>query len=125
MMTDGSRELAALEACMWALVPLDHAARHRLLDYLAQRLAATPTPPEPPPFRRVELWYPGVPGNPLGIEVDLVHVRAARSIRVGYDFGRDGFTITAPSDPGDDDDVTWAEVAFVPAWHEAEGGEPR
>lgn len=127
----GDRELAALESCLWALTPLDVDARKRLLGYLEQRLQAAPTPAEPPPFRRVEIWYPGVDGNPLGIEVDLVHVRAARSIRVGYDFGRDGFTITAPNDPGDgehnDDDVTWAEVAFVPAWHEvdeAEGGEP-
>jgi hypothetical protein len=123
----GDREVAALESCMWALLPLGLAERKRLLEYLEQRLQAAPVPPEPPPFRRVELWYPGVPGNPLGIEVDLVHVRAARSIRVCYDFRRDGFTITAQADTGDaefdaetEGNTPWLEVAFVPAWHDDE-----
>lgn len=69
----------------------------------------------------VDLWYPGVGSNAQHIEVGLVAVRAADSIRIHYDFGRDGFVIEqasrfewAADDPVRDPD--WQEVAFVKAW---------
>ena len=76
--------------------------------------------------RRIDLWYPGVSGEGSvdAVEVELVHVRAARSIRVTYDFDRDGFVISAQADPGDgetsavEEDLSWVEKAFVPAWEE-------
>jgi len=122
-------ELDALERCLHALLPLDADARVRLIGYLGQRLPSLPVmPPEArETWRRVDLWYPNVKGNPLGLEIELQHTRAARSIRVGYDFGRDGFTITAQADPGDGEfdaeaetKTPWLEVAFVPAWHDPE-----
>lgn len=66
----------------------------------------------------VGLWYPRT--EPVkAIEVDLV--RAADSIRVEYDFERDGWVIKQASrfeweadDP--DCDPDWQEVAFVGAW---------
>lgn len=116
-------ERVAVEACLWALYSLDVATRVRVLDFLGERMRVAPTPPFPPPWRRVEMWYPNVAGNSVGIEVDLVSVRAARSIRIEYDFARDGYAITAQADPGDGefDEVAevstpWREVAFVSAW---------
>ncbi len=60
------------------------------------------------------------------IDVDLEDVRAARGIRVMYDFDRDGFVIGAQRDPGDPGpeggcihgDEHYFEVAFVPAWED-------
>lgn len=51
------------------------------------------------------------------IEVGLEHVRAADSIRISYDFDRDGYKIeqsrwTEDDVSGDD----WREVAFIPSW---------
>jgi hypothetical protein len=77
---------------------------------------------------RVTLWYPGVP--PVAgatttidaVEVQLVHVRAARDIRITYDFDRDGYVIAAQADPGEPGpeansvELPYVEVAFVPAW---------
>lgn len=69
----------------------------------------------------VDLWYPGVPGNAAHIEVGLVDVRAADSIRIHYDFDRDGYVIEQASrfewDESDEQcDPGWQEVAFVQAW---------
>jgi hypothetical protein len=72
----------------------------------------------------IELWYPRVAGNVTTIEVGLMDVRAADSIRISYDFDRDGYVIKQASrfswtseqvDAGDLDD-DWQEVAFIRAW---------
>jgi len=67
------------------------------------------------------LWYPGIEGNAEEIEIELEHVRAADSIRVSYDFDRDGWVIKQASTfswEADDKvcDSDWQEVAFVQAW---------
>lgn len=69
----------------------------------------------------LDLWYPRVPDRPKFIELGLVDVRAADSIRISYDFERDGWKIEQASkfswlvdDPVCDRD--WQEVAFVKAW---------
>lgn len=76
----------------------------------------------------VPLWYPRSykktdrrPGNPASVEVELVDVRAADSIRIEYDFDRDGYSIKQASTfewELDDDarDADWQEVAFIQAW---------
>lgn len=79
----------------------------------------------------VDLWYPNIkpdprapprtPDHPIAIEVGLMHVRAADSIRVEYDFDRDGYSIQQASkfhwDVDDKvQDQDWQEVAFVQAW---------
>lgn len=72
--------------------------------------------------RQIDLWYPTVEPNPKFVEVGLMDVRAADSIRISYDFERDGWKIEQAStfeweadDPklGDPD---WQEVAFIQAW---------
>ncbi|HMG11988.1 MAG TPA: hypothetical protein VK571_02345 [Gemmatimonadaceae bacterium] len=70
------------------------------------------------------LWYPRTQDpdrtldHPVRVEVDLICVRAARPIRIEYDFDRNGYVITAPFLPaGHNDDhdceFIWAEVSFV------------
>ncbi len=56
----------------------------------------------------VDLWSDVI----KEIEIGLEHVRAADSIRVRYDFDRDGYVILQSSADPDD----WQEVAFVQAW---------
>lgn len=58
-------------------------------------------------------------GQPNTIEIDLYDVRAADSIRIQYDFERDGYVILQASifEPEDDEmDEDWQEVAFIRAW---------
>jgi len=69
----------------------------------------------------VELNYPRLKGKATHVEIGLCDVRAADSIRVCYDFERDGWCIEQASkfswladDPVCDPD--WQEVAFVQAW---------
>lgn len=69
----------------------------------------------------VSLYYPRNEGQVKQVEIDLIDVRAADSIRVLYDFGRDGWSIQqasifqrGPEDTGMDSD--WQEVAFIKAW---------
>ena len=69
----------------------------------------------------LDLWHPLEPGCPSEVEVGLVdESRAADSIRLSYDFERDGWRILqasrfpGPVDATHGDD--WAEVAFVKAW---------
>lgn len=70
----------------------------------------------------VEIWYPGSDGQRVRfVEVGLLDVRAADSVRISYDFDRDGWKIEqarffdgAPI--GEVYDPGWAEVAFVRAW---------
>lgn len=78
----------------------------------------------------VDMWYPrlGVDGgqprefdHPVTVEVGLSDVRAADSIRIEYDFARDGYSIKQASVfqwEVDDEvcDADWQEVAFVQAW---------
>lgn len=74
-----------------------------------------------PGVTAVDLWYPDAQGEPTVVEIQLVHVRAARDIRVQYDFDRDGYVVSAPDTDGYDPyvdarDERYVEVAFVPAW---------
>lgn len=69
----------------------------------------------------VDVWYPDLQGNQKYVEVGLMHVRAADSIRISYDLGRDGWVIEQASVfEWDVDDAAcdprWQEVAFVQAW---------
>lgn len=55
------------------------------------------------------------------VEVGLSDVRAADSVRISYDFDRDGYRIEQASTfewDADDEicDPDWQEVAFVKAW---------
>jgi hypothetical protein len=74
----------------------------------------------------VDLMYPRSEGHVTEIEIGIEDVRAADSIRVSYDFARDGFSVKQASrfewDAGDEEcDADWQEVAFVPAWGREEG----
>lgn len=70
----------------------------------------------------VSLWYPRCDDNAKIIEIDLVDVRAADSIRIQYDFDRDGYAISQarrtemPVSTGEEQDQGWTEVAFIKAW---------
>lgn len=69
----------------------------------------------------VELWYPRTnDGRPDTVEIGLTDVRAADSIRVSYDFDRDGWVIwQATRFSWEADEVPsdcWVEVSFVQAW---------
>jgi hypothetical protein len=74
---------------------------------------------------RVDLWYPPNHGiTEQFVTIGLSHVRAADSIKVRYDFERDGWVVQMDktkymgsfSDVLIEDD----EVAFVPSWNEDE-----
>lgn len=70
----------------------------------------------------VDIWYPqSDDGRPKFLTVGLMDVRAADSIRISYDFDRDGWKVEQASifeweadDPVCDPD--WQEVAFIAAW---------
>jgi hypothetical protein len=69
----------------------------------------------------VELWYPRVEdGRPNAVEVGLCDVRAADSVRLYYDFERDGWAIQQATrfrwEADEEPDPKWTEVAFVQAW---------
>jgi hypothetical protein len=77
----------------------------------------------------VELTYPRSDENADTVEVGIECVRAADSIRVSYDFERDGYVIKQASvfewEPDDtEQNEDWQEVAFVHAWAR-EGAVPR
>ncbi len=72
----------------------------------------------------VPLWYPRVIdterefNHPVRVEIDLIDVRAARPIRIEYDYDRNGYVIMVPTLPEghtDDSDCEfiWTEAAFV------------
>ena len=71
---------------------------------------------------KVNLLYPRTPPSPIDtVEVDMMEVRACDSIRITYDFARDGWSILQASTfvwDADDKvcDSDWQEVAFVQAW---------
>jgi hypothetical protein len=71
----------------------------------------------------VELYYPRVDAiaRVTEVEVGLIDVRAADSVRISYDFDRDGWVIkqAAVFEWDADDqicDAEWEEVAFIQAW---------
>lgn len=70
----------------------------------------------------VELFYPRNENAKVRrVEVGLSDVRAADSIRIEYDYERDGWIIKQAStfewEATDDTmDADWQEVAFVQAW---------
>lgn len=89
--------------------------RAKVPEHMAETLSRDGT------TREIDLWYPCVDGNPVFIEVGLMAVRAADSIRISYDFDRDGWKIEQASTfewECDDKvcDPDWQEVAFVRAW---------
>lgn len=43
----------------------------------------------------LDLWYPGVADRVDTVELGLVDVRAADSIRISFDFERDGYSAAA------------------------------
>ena len=66
----------------------------------------------------VDLWYPRSRGIGF-VEVGLVDVRAADSVRLSYDFDRDGWRIEQREGidrGGCIEDGDWVEVAFLRAW---------
>ena len=70
----------------------------------------------------VDLYYPRSQGDRARfVEVGLSDVRAADTVRISYDFDRDGWRIEQASvfEWSIDDKVCdsgWIEVAFVKAW---------
>ncbi len=69
----------------------------------------------------IELMYPRSDNHQSHVEVGLCDVRAADSIRIHYDFDRDGWSIEQASTfqwESNDAvcDPDWQEVAFVQAW---------
>jgi hypothetical protein len=68
----------------------------------------------------IDLYYPRNQAIKF-VEVGLMDVRAADSIRIEYDFERDGYSIQQAStfewDIEDEEcNSDWQEVAFVQAW---------
>lgn len=69
----------------------------------------------------IQLWYPRDEDSADTIEVELSDVRAADSIRIKYDFERDGWVVLQASvfEWETDDlvcDSDWQEVSFIKAW---------
>jgi hypothetical protein len=70
----------------------------------------------------VDLWYPRTEKSPIkAVEIGLSDVRCADSIRITYDFDRDGWKIEqAQAHEWECDDPVcdpkWTETAFCPAW---------
>lgn len=79
----------------------------------------------------VDMIYPRSDGHPKAVEVGIECVRAADTVRIEYDFDRDGFSIKQAAtrfDFENDDSVCdpdWREVAFVPAWGRAASREQK
>ena len=59
----------------------------------------------------IEFLYPRIDGHISELEIGLEDVRAADSIRICYDFDRDGWSILQSSETDN-----WKEVAFILAW---------
>lgn len=63
----------------------------------------------------VEFWYPR-DSKVKAVEVSLIDVRASADIRIAFDFGRNGWSISRRFDlVVDDPEHIWTEVAFVDA----------
>lgn len=69
---------------------------------------------------RVDLWYPRSEDRYRFIELGLCDTRAADSLRISYDFERDGYKIEQASkfewEHNGPMDRDWQEVAFIQAW---------
>jgi len=73
---------------------------------------------------RVELWYPRE-RKAQSVRVSLFDVRAADDLVISFSFARNGWVIRMDSTHDDDSGIIKVvreevEVAFVPAWNEAE-----
>jgi hypothetical protein len=67
-------------------------------------------------FAEIDIKYPRI-GPLVGLEIGIECVRAADTIRVTYDFERDGYSILQASNwDNAEEDKDWQEVAFVQAW---------
>lgn len=68
----------------------------------------------------VDLCYPRCGQRPTAVEVGLSDVRAADSVRISYDFDRDGWIVQQATrfswEMHEDPNQGWVEVAFVQAW---------
>jgi len=68
----------------------------------------------------LDLFYPRAEDRVDTVEFGLCDTRAADSIRISYDFERDGYSIKQASKfcwaTDEDNDEDWQEVAFVEAW---------
>lgn len=78
----------------------------------------------------MDLWYPGIGGEPDTLQLGLTAVRSADDIRIFYEFGRDGWVVQqnrlahAEFEKAEDVRDDWTEVAFVQAWaFEPDGGD--
>lgn len=73
----------------------------------------------------VELEYPRLDNNVREVTVGLTDVRAADTIRITYDFERDGWRVgmdcTVEDGPVMRVTEENTEVAFIPAWNEEAG----
>lgn len=69
-------------------------------------------------IKEVELWYPKSSDDQCA-QISLMHVRAARDIRIVFSFERDGWVVLA-QDENDYDDYgnppPWVEKAFIQSW---------
>jgi len=78
----------------------------------------------------VEIYYPSRDRSRASVvEVDLMDVRAADSIRIQYDFDRNGWSIMQASKfrwRSDDEecDPDYQEVAFIQAWAREDMSDP-
>lgn len=70
----------------------------------------------------VTLNYPR--GNPKAVEIDMLEVRCADSIRLTCDFERDGWVVFQSTNIDDMTDAAWREVGFFKAWAQSPHGEP-
>lgn len=69
----------------------------------------------------VDLMYPRCDGACKEIEVGLCDVRASDSIRISFDFDRNGWVVKQASTfewsmEDTESDMDWQEVAFIDAW---------
>lgn len=67
----------------------------------------------------LDLFYPREPDLINEIQIGLCDVRAADSLRISYDFARDGWVIRQQESLGkgkDPDEGEWREVYFAEAW---------
>lgn len=76
-----------------------------------------------------DLRYPGVDGKPTTVEIGLEHVRASDSIRITFDFDRNGWSILQASTfswsaEDKEQDSDWQEVAFIEAYGREKPGQP-
>lgn len=64
----------------------------------------------------IDLWYPRIAGHVTALEVGLIDVRASDSLRVSYDFARNGWRIAQCDAHG-----RWHETAFCASYQLHEG----